>query len=133
MARRLPLIEVGYPVFLADGADSFGAVRRLDLSASAPTLVVDIEGAGDFRIPLDAVEKVAAKKVLVRWDLLDPEVRRAIEHTTEAEDFPPPGGEAEIVGRGPDDSEETLPARYAIAEPSSPEASGVPSMPRHRE
>lgn len=122
MAPRIPLIEIGFPVFLADGADAFGAVRALDFSLGRPTLIVNVEGGGDFRVTLAAVEKVAARKVVVRWDLLDPAIQSAIAHATEAEDFPPPGGEAEIVNLGRDDSGDTLPSRYAVEVPGSPYA-----------
>ncbi len=88
MAGKLPLIEIGYQVFLADGAASFGAVRDI-VPDGQPVLRVNIEGAGDVRIPLDAVEKVASKRVVVKWERLDDHVQEAIRHTLDREDFPP--------------------------------------------
>jgi hypothetical protein len=92
---RLPYIEIGYQVFLGDGADAFGAVRDI-VPDGRPVLLVNIENAGDVKVPLDAVVKVASKKVIVDWDRLDPQVQEAIRHTIDAEDFPPPGGEVDL-------------------------------------
>lgn len=92
---RLPYIEIGFPVFLGDGADAFGAVRDI-VPNGRPVLVVNVEGAGDIDIPLDAVVKVAEKRVVVRYDQLDDAVHTAIQHSLDKEDFPPPGGEVEL-------------------------------------
>ncbi|HEX2568100.1 MAG TPA: hypothetical protein VH877_00995 [Polyangia bacterium] len=120
--RKLPLIESGYSVFLYDGSDSFGAVRRLILSSDggAPVLEVNIENAGDFRIPLDAVEKVASQRVVIRWECLPPEVQEAIRHTLDREDYPPPGGEVDLVQRAPDEPDEDDASRYDAPALASP-------------
>lgn len=102
--RKLPLIEVGFPVFLSDGGDAFGAVRRV-LWQGRPELLVYVENAGDFSIPLDAVEKVVSGKVVVRWDALDEALKRALEHTMDQEDFPPED-EPEVELIGPTDEDE---------------------------
>lgn len=96
------MVELGYPVFLVDGADAFGAVRGV----TRQHLWVNIENAGDFRIPFGAVEKVASKKVVVRWELLPPEVQEAIRHTLDVEDFPEylPDDEAERVSDEEDEA-----------------------------
>jgi hypothetical protein len=96
MRRKLPLIEVGFQVFLRDGGPSFGAVRRVVFGA-APQLEINVEGGGDFRIPLDAVAKVAAQRVVLRWSALPTSMQEAIRHAADAEDFPPPDGEVELV------------------------------------
>jgi hypothetical protein len=98
MTTKLPYIEIGYPVFLGDGADAFGAVRDI-VPDGRPVLVVNVEGAGDLEVPLDAVVKVASKKVILDYAMLDEQVHRAIQHTLDVEDFPPEGeGEVELVG-----------------------------------
>lgn len=82
--HKLPVIEVGFQVFTADGSEEFGAVREV-LPAGRPEIVVNIENAGDFVIPLDAVEAVHSQKVIVATDKLDSRVRAAIRHAHDAE------------------------------------------------
>ena len=57
MARKLPMIEIGFHVFPQGGDEEVGAVREV-APGGRPELVVDIENAGDFVIPLDAVTDV---------------------------------------------------------------------------
>jgi hypothetical protein len=103
---KLPYIEIGYPVFLGDGADAFGAVRDI-VPNGRPVLVVNVEGAGDIEVPLDAVVKVAAKKVIVDYERLDEVMHRAIEHVLDREDFPPRDeGEVELEPASYDDEDE---------------------------
>ena len=58
-------IEVGFQTFVSDGGEEFGAVR-----AVAPhgrhELVIYVENAGDFTVPLDAVESVHSGKVIFK-------------------------------------------------------------------
>ena len=74
-------IEVGYQTFVADGDDEFGAVRDV----SPDGLVVYVENAGEFRVPLDAVKAVHSQKVIFDCAKLDRRLRRAIGHTHDAE------------------------------------------------
>jgi hypothetical protein len=105
--RKLPEIRPGDALFLSDGASAFGAVRDLR-AGDPPALLVNVEGAGDFRVPLDAVDRVVGRKVILRWHELDGEIQEAIKHATDREDFPPPGEEVELVppptGEEEDDS-----------------------------
>ena len=95
--RKLPLIESGWQVFLVGSSAAFGAVRAV-FYEGLPQLLVNVEGGGDFRVPLDAVAEVSpSKKVIVRWDHLPDDMRHAIRHTLDVEDFPPPGDEVELV------------------------------------
>ena len=73
-------IEVGYQTFVSDGDDEFGAVR--DVSPDGQ--VVYVENAGEFRVPLDAVE-AHAQKVIFDCGKLDRRLRRAIGHAHDAE------------------------------------------------
>ena len=82
--RKLPIIEVGYQVFTADGTEEVGAVREV-LPAGRPEIVVNIENAGDFVIPLEAVDAVHSQKVIITLDRLHPSVRAAILHAHDSE------------------------------------------------
>ncbi|NZA27119.1 hypothetical protein H0E84_12085 [Luteimonas sp. SJ-92] len=77
-------IEVGCMVFVVDGELGVGAVREVR-SASAE-LVVNIENAGDFVIPLDAVRDVHSGKVVLDVERLPAPVREALGHAHDAED-----------------------------------------------
>ena len=56
----LERIEVGYQTFVSDGGEEFGAIRDV----SPDGLVVYVENAGEFRVPLDGVKTVHAQKVI---------------------------------------------------------------------
>jgi hypothetical protein len=74
-------IEIGYQTFVSDGGEEFGAVRGV----SHDTLVVYVENAGEFRVPLDAVKAVHAQKVILDCAKLGLGLRRAIGHAHDAE------------------------------------------------
>ncbi len=50
-----------------------------------PELVIYVENAGDFTVPLDAVESVHSEKVIVNCAKLDRRLRQAIGHAHGAE------------------------------------------------
>ena len=50
-------IEIGYQVFLVDGGEEFGAVREV-APQGREELVIYVENAGDFAVPITAVESV---------------------------------------------------------------------------
>ena len=75
-------IEVGFETFVHDGDADFGAVRDV----SPDGLVVYVENAGEFRVPLDAVRDVHSHKVILDCRKLDPALRRAIGHAHDAEE-----------------------------------------------
>src|SRR5256886_13878977 len=83
-------IEVGYQTFVADGDEEFGAIREI----SPDGLVVYVENAGEFRVPLDAVEAVHSQKVIFDCGKLDRRLRRAIGHAHAA------GGPRREAGAG---------------------------------
>src|SRR5208283_3683172 len=56
-------IEVGFQTFVSDGGEEFGAVRAVSPQGRAE-LVIYVENAGDFAVPLDAVESVHSGKVI---------------------------------------------------------------------
>jgi hypothetical protein len=77
-------IEVGYQAFVADGGEEFGAVRGV--SPNGRELIVYVENAGDFVVPVDAVEAVHSQKVVFKCSKLDRRLREAIGHAHDAEE-----------------------------------------------
>ena len=89
-------IEVGFQVFASDGGEEFGAVRYVSPSGR-PELVIYIENAGDFTVPMSAVDAVHSEKVILNCTKLDRRLRRAIirsmkgrpaHHAAQREDLP---------------------------------------------
>jgi len=77
-------IEVGFQAFVSDGGQEFGAVRQVSPNGE-PALVIYVENAGDFLVPLDAVAAVHSQKVIFECGKLEPRLRRAIGHAHDAE------------------------------------------------
>jgi hypothetical protein len=75
-------IREGFDVFVHDGDKAIGAVRKV----SPHELVVYVENAGDFAVPLSAVKEVQAEKVVLDCGKLEHRLRRAIGHAHESED-----------------------------------------------
>jgi hypothetical protein len=78
-------IEEDFEVFVHDGDVAFGAVREVR-PGGRPELVVYIENAGDFTVPLSAVRDVHDEKVILDCGKLAPELKNAIGHAHIAED-----------------------------------------------
>jgi hypothetical protein len=78
-------IDVGYQTFLADGEPAFGAVREVAPEGRAE-LVIYVENAGHFVVPLSAVAAVHAQKVILNGGRLDRDLRDAIGHAHDAEE-----------------------------------------------
>ena len=74
-------IREGFDVFAHDGEKSFGAVRQVHRNE----IIVYVENAGDFVIPLTALRDVHDEKVIVDCGKLDMSLRRAIGHAHEGE------------------------------------------------
>ncbi|MHA6204046.1 hypothetical protein ACXU4B_06480 [Dyella soli] len=70
------IIEEGSLVFVADGEDGIGSVRRM--LPDEAMLLVYIENAGDFEIPVRAVRSVHSGKVMLDPDKLASPVLEAI-------------------------------------------------------
>lgn len=75
-------IERDFAVYVHDGDVQVGSVRGL----LPHKLVVYVENAGDFEVPLSAVREVESEKVVLDCGKLDPGLRRAIGHAHDAED-----------------------------------------------
>jgi len=78
-------IQEGFDVFVHDGDKAFGAVRKVS-PHGRPELVIYVENAGDFTVPLAAVDSVHADKVILNCGKLEHRLRRAIGHAHEGED-----------------------------------------------
>jgi hypothetical protein len=77
-------ISEGFMVFLSDGDEGIGSVR--EVRHGLPELVIYIENAGDFVVPVSAVHAVHSGKVILAWDRLDLRLRNAIAHARDSED-----------------------------------------------
>ena len=75
-------IQEGFDVFLHDGQHTFGAVRAV----RAHEIVVYIENAGDFTVPLSAVQDVHDEKVILNSGKIDKALKDAIAHAHRGED-----------------------------------------------
>lgn len=75
-------IEEGNMVFVADGEDGIGSVRRVHANHA---LVIYIENAGDFEIPANAVRAVHSGKVILDLDHLPRAVLEAIGNARKSE------------------------------------------------
>ena len=78
-------IEVDFEVFVHDGDVAFGAVREV-APGGRPELVIYVENAGDFTVPLSAVRDVHDEKVILDCGKLDAKLKEAIGHAHTAED-----------------------------------------------
>jgi len=78
-------IEIGYQAFVSDGGEEFGAVRAISPDGR-PELVIYVENAGDFVVPLSAVESVHSQKVILSCAKLERRLRQAIGHAHDAEE-----------------------------------------------
>jgi len=78
-------IEQGFQVFVDDGSEEFGAVRQV-APGGRPELVIYVENAGDFTVPLSAVNAVHSEKVVLNCAKLERRLRQAIGHAHDAEE-----------------------------------------------
>lgn len=78
-------IAVGYQTFVSDGGEEFGAVRAVS-PEGRDELVIYVENAGDFVVPLSAVEAIHSQKVIFNCAKLDRTLRAAIGHAHDAEE-----------------------------------------------
>jgi hypothetical protein len=77
-------IEIGFQVYLVEGGEEFGAVRGYAPDTNA--LIVYVENAGDFEVPLEAVHRVHDGKVTLDATRLDARLRQAIAHAHDREE-----------------------------------------------
>jgi len=75
-------IELGFMAFVAEGREGIGAVRGV----SPDHVVIYVENAGEFIVPMAAVRKVHDQKVMLNPRLLDKALLSAIGHVHDSED-----------------------------------------------
>jgi hypothetical protein len=75
-------IQEGFDVFVHDGEKAFGAVRHV----SRHEIVVYVENAGDFVVPISAVRDVHSEKVILDCGKIDQRLKLAIGHAHQGED-----------------------------------------------
>jgi hypothetical protein len=78
--------KLGDQVFVSDGGEEVGSVRGVRPNGR-PELLIYVENAGEFMVPLDAVQDVHFDKVILSCDKLDRKLREAIGHAHDAEEF----------------------------------------------
>ena len=77
-------IEIGYQLYAREGGEEFGAVRGI--APDRQSVMIYVENAGDFTVPVDAIRSVHDQKVLVDPTRLDEKLRAAIAHAHDAEE-----------------------------------------------
>lgn len=75
------VIERDYQTFISGNGAAFGAVRVV----SSRELVIYVENAGEFKVPVDAVEAIHLQKVILDAGKLEPRLREAIRHAHDVE------------------------------------------------
>jgi hypothetical protein len=75
-------IQEGFDVFIHDGGKAFGAVRQVH----GHSIVIYVENAGDFAVPLTAVKEVESEKVVLDSTKLELKLREAIRRAHAIED-----------------------------------------------
>jgi len=80
----LQALKVVLQVFLTDGGEAFGAVREV-APQGREELVIYAENAGDFVVPITAVEAVHSQKVILNYNKLEPRLQQAVRHAHDAE------------------------------------------------
>jgi hypothetical protein len=75
-------IQEGFDVFIHEGGKAFGAVRQVREHG----IVIYVENAGDFEVPLGAVKEVESEKVVLDSGKLEPKLREAIRRAHSGED-----------------------------------------------
>ena len=78
-------IQEDFDVFVHDGDKAVGAVRQVSPHGRSE-IVVYVENAGDFTVPITAVKAVDSGKVILQCGKLDLSLRKAIGHAHESED-----------------------------------------------
>lgn len=89
-------IDEGFMVFVSDGDEGIGSVR--EIRHGLPELLIYIENAGDFVVPVSVVKAVHSGKVILDFNRLDLRLRNAIRHARDSEDvdyIPPASTEDE--------------------------------------
>jgi hypothetical protein len=76
------IVKEGFDVFVHDGEKAVGAVRKVQ----PHSIVIYVENAGDFTVPLTAIQEVDEDKVVLNSGKLEFRLRQAIGHAHQSED-----------------------------------------------
>lgn len=82
--HKFPPIAIGDQLYGEDGGEVFGAVRSVG-HGGKPQLLVNVEGHGDFTVPMVAVRAVHDGKVILDMSQLSEDLREAIRHAHDDE------------------------------------------------
>ena len=75
-------IGIGDMAFIAKGSEGIGAVR----SVQRHKIVIYVENAGEFDVPVAAIQSVMLNKVMLDPAQLDSKLLKAVRHAHDAED-----------------------------------------------
>jgi hypothetical protein len=78
-------VREGFEAFIYDGDKTIGVVRQVS-PRGRRELVIYVENAGDFVVPLGAVKAVHSHKVILNRSKLNHRLWQAIGHAHDAED-----------------------------------------------
>ena len=78
-------IQEGFDVFIHDGDKAVAAVRQV-FPGGKPEIVIYVENAGDFVVPITAVKDVHEEKVVLSRAMLSLELKQALSHSHDVED-----------------------------------------------
>jgi len=84
MDEALQAVKPGFHVFIDDSTEECGAVREV-APDGRDEVVVFIENAGEFIVPLRAIRASHDAKLVLDSAELEPEVRDAARHAHDAE------------------------------------------------
>jgi hypothetical protein len=84
MNPRLRTINIGFQVYLREGGEDFGAVREV-APDGRDEIVIYVENAGDFIVPLRAIHGAHDGKVILERTELDERLCDAIAHAHDRE------------------------------------------------
>ena len=76
------VVKAGFDVFVHDGEKAVGAVRKVQ----SHSVVIYVENAGDFVVPLTAIQEVDENKVVLNRGKLELRLKQAIGHAHQSED-----------------------------------------------
>jgi hypothetical protein len=85
MDDRLSAIKVGFQVFFEEGSEECGGVRAVAPEGRAE-IIVYIENAGAFTIPVSAIRSAHDGKVVLNPAALDQSVLDSIAHAHDREE-----------------------------------------------
>jgi hypothetical protein len=81
---NISAVEIGSQVYLEEGADPCGGVRRVG-PGGRPEVVVYIENGGEFAVPAGAIRSAHDGKVILDGAQLDQPLLDAIAHAHDRE------------------------------------------------